>query len=80
MDYRNILPESKVFIELIDHPATFGMVVEIMGAYIQLSMAEVLDLCTPRQRRLLGDLGTKWRPGAYFYGPKDQIEIIAGKM
>ena len=69
MDYRNILPESKVFMELIDHPATFGVVVEIMGAYIQLSMAEVLDLCTPRQRRLLGDLGTKWRPGLISTAP-----------
>lgn len=38
--------------------------------------AEVLDACTPRQRRLLGDLGTDWRPGAYFYGPKDQAEIM----
>lgn len=37
---------------------------------------EVLAKCTPRQRRLLGDLGRDWRPGAYFYSPEDQVEII----
>ena len=37
---------------------------------------EVLETCSPRQRRLLGDLGTDWRPGAYFYGPKDQAEVL----
>ena len=37
---------------------------------------EVLAKCTPRQRRLLGDLGKDWRPGAYFYSPEDQVEII----
>ena len=42
MDYRNILAENDVFLDLIDHPATFGMVVELMGPYIQLSMAEAM--------------------------------------
>ena len=37
---------------------------------------DLLDRCTPRQRRLLGDLGADWRPGAYFYSPADQVEII----
>lgn len=37
---------------------------------------EVLAKCTPRRRRLLGDLGGDWRPGAYFYSPEDQVEII----
>lgn len=37
---------------------------------------EVLEACSPRQRRLLGDLGVDWRPGAYFYGPKDQLEVV----
>lgn len=32
--------------------------------------------CTPRQRRLLGDLGYEFRPGSYFYVPKDQAELI----
>ena len=40
---------------------------------------EVLDRCTPRQRRLLGDLGADWRPGAYFYSPEDQPKVIAGR-
>ena len=39
----------------------------------------LLERCTPRQRRLLGDLGREWRPGAYFYAPGDQVEIMAGK-
>ncbi len=34
---------------------------------------------TPRQRRLLGDLGYDFRPGSYFYVPPDQAEIIMGK-
>ena len=38
----------------------------------------LLARCTPRQRRLLGDLGQDWRPGAYFYSPKDQIELVMG--
>jgi ectoine hydroxylase-related dioxygenase (phytanoyl-CoA dioxygenase family) len=38
--------------------------------------SEVLDRCTKRQKRLLGDLGADWRPGAYFYSPKDQEQVI----
>ena len=209
MDRRNILPDGQEFIDLIDQPAIFGLVVDLMGSYIQLSMAEaivrppnpddkgyihtdggqalrhirvsetswplqlkvqyfltdlrkpgsgnftlfpgshlrpypegdnpvnastpgavqlcaeagdavvfthslwhgvstnhsrrarksliycysqmcfrtfdfnghapdLLDRCTPRQRRLLGDLNQEWRPGAYFYGPEDQAAVIAG--
>lgn len=37
---------------------------------------EVLARCSERQKRLLGDLGADWRPGAYFYSPKDQEQII----
>jgi len=33
---------------------------------------------TPRQRRLLGDLGYDFRPGSYFYAPEDQVEVILG--
>jgi ectoine hydroxylase-related dioxygenase (phytanoyl-CoA dioxygenase family) len=40
---------------------------------------KTLDRCTPRQRRLLGDLGADWRPGAYFYGPKDQVKVMGAK-
>jgi hypothetical protein len=39
-------------------------------------ISEVKDRCTPRQRRLLGDLGYDFRPGSYFYAPPDQVEVI----
>ena len=38
---------------------------------------ELLERCTPRQRRLLGDIG-EWQPGSYFYSPADQEEVMAG--
>lgn len=38
----------------------------------------VVEQCTPRQRRLLGDLGYDFRPGSYFYVPKDQAAVIMG--
>lgn len=37
---------------------------------------EVMDNCTPRQRRLLGDLGYDFRPGSYFYVPEDQEAVM----
>jgi hypothetical protein len=37
---------------------------------------DISQQCTPRQRRLLGDLGYDFRPGSYFYVPKDQAEVI----
>jgi hypothetical protein len=37
---------------------------------------ELLASCTPRQRRLLGDLGYDFRPGSYFYVPEDQEAVI----
>ena len=39
-------------------------------------VAQVIDRCTPRQRRLLGDLGYDFRPGSYTYVPEDQVELI----
>ena len=36
---------------------------------------ELLERCTPRQRRLLGDIGD-WQPGSYFYSPADQEEVM----
>lgn len=36
---------------------------------------ELLARCTPRQRRLIGDIGD-WKPGSYFYSPADQEELI----
>ena len=40
---------------------------------------ELLERCTPRQRRLLGDLGREYLPGAYFVPPPDHVEVISGK-
>ncbi|MCZ6888283.1 MAG: phytanoyl-CoA dioxygenase family protein [Gammaproteobacteria bacterium] len=37
---------------------------------------EIASRCTPRQRRLLGDLGYDFRPGSYFYAPVDQVDVI----
>ena len=39
---------------------------------------DIVEKCTPRQRRLLGDLGYDFRPGSYFYVPEDQEEVIYG--
>ena len=39
---------------------------------------ELLERCTPRQRRLLGDIG-EWQPGSYFYSPADQEEVMTGR-
>ena len=38
---------------------------------------ELMERCTPRQRRLIGDIG-EWRPGSYFYSPGDQEKLISG--
>lgn len=43
------------------------------------SPANLWDRCTPRQRRLLGDLGHEWRPGDFFYVPDDQDAVIYGQ-
>jgi hypothetical protein len=37
---------------------------------------DVLQQCSPRQRRLLGDLGYEFRPGSHFYVPKDQQQVM----
>lgn len=39
---------------------------------------ELAARCTPRQRRLLGDLGYEFRPGSYFYAPRDQVAMVTG--
>ncbi len=49
-----------------------------LKAYDFPTMANVADRCTPRQRRLLGDLGHEGRPGDFFYAPTDQEEVICG--
>ena len=36
---------------------------------------ELLERCTPRQRRLIGDIG-EWKAGSYFYSPPDQVDVM----
>lgn len=43
------------------------------------TMTGVMESCTPRQRRLLGDLGHDPRPGDFFYVPVNQEEVIYGE-
>ncbi len=38
----------------------------------------LFERCTPRQRRLLGDLGHDFRPGDFFYAPLDQEALMTG--
>jgi len=38
---------------------------------------DIAQKCSPRQRRLLGDLGYDFRPGSHFYVPKDQEQVMA---
>jgi len=40
------------------------------------AIPDVSQRATPRQRRLLGDLGYDFRPGSYFYVPRDQEAVI----
>lgn len=42
LDHRNAIEDSDVLLELIDRPAMFDLVLDLLGPYIQLSMAEVL--------------------------------------
>ena len=44
--------------------------------YDFLTPPEIKEQCTPRQRRLLGDLGYDFMPGSYFYVPVDQDNVI----
>lgn len=48
-------------------------------SYDHESVPDVAQRASPRQRRLLGDLGYDFRPGAYFYVPKDQEAVIHGQ-
>jgi len=40
------------------------------------AIPDVAQRATPRQRRLLGDLGYDFRPGSYFYVLRDQEAVI----
>lgn len=39
----------------------------------------VLAACTPRQRRLLADLGPGAKPSGHFYPPADQVRVMFGE-
>jgi hypothetical protein len=49
-----------------------------MRCYDFKDIPEIVEQASPRQRRLLGDLGYDFRPGSYFYVPDDQTEMIMG--
>ncbi|MDH4147293.1 MAG: phytanoyl-CoA dioxygenase family protein, partial [Acidimicrobiia bacterium] len=49
-----------------------------LRSYDHHDVPAVAACATPRQRRLLGDLGYDFRPGSYFYVPVDQREVICG--
>ena len=44
------------------------------------AIPDVAQRATPRQRRLLGDLGYDFRPGSYFYVPRDQERVIRAEQ
>ena len=41
-DKRNVMEDNDIFVDLMDHPATFPIVRELIGDFIQLSMSEVI--------------------------------------
>ena len=49
-----------------------------LRSYDHHDVSEWAAHATPRQRRLLGDLGYDFRPGSYFYVPLDQAQVIYG--
>lgn len=60
---------------LYNYCQMFMRAYDFSGPYTSL-----LDRCTPRQRRLLGDLGhgPDFRPGDFFYAPEDQEALMGG--
>ena len=50
-----------------------------MRAYDYQGSHALTQRASPRQRRLLGDLGYEFRPGSHFYVPDDQAEVIMGR-
>lgn len=41
-DQRNVMEEDDIFVGMMDHPATFPIVLELMGPYIGLGMSEII--------------------------------------
>jgi hypothetical protein len=39
----------------------------------------VMEAATPRQRRLLGDLGPGGKPSQHFYPPRDHLKLMFGE-
>lgn len=60
---------------LYNYCQMFMRAYDYSGPYTRL-----FERCTPRQRRLLGDLGhgPEFRPGDFFYAPTDQEALMAG--
>ena len=42
IDRRNVMEDDDAFVELMDHPGVLGVVVGLLGPYIQLSMSEAV--------------------------------------
>ncbi len=42
MDRRDLLPYHQAFIDLIDRPAIFDLILDLMGPYIQFSMSQAI--------------------------------------
>ena len=42
MDRRDLLPYHQAFIDLIDRPNVFDLIVDIMGPYLQFSMSQAI--------------------------------------
>ena len=42
MDRRDLLPYHQAFIDLINHPAVFDLILDLMGPYIQFSMSQAI--------------------------------------
>ena len=60
---------------LYNYCQMFMRAYDYSGPYTKL-----FERCTPRQRRLLGDLGhgPDFRPGDFFYAPTDQEALMTG--
>ncbi len=65
-----------------DCPAVERIPGKVSGAWLfkgtRVPVKALFDRCTPRQRRLLGDLGHDFRPGDFFYAPLDKEALMTG--
>ncbi len=67
MDRRDLLPYHQAFIDLIDRPGIFDLILDLMGPYIQFSMSQaIVRASTPtaaRRRRRSGSArpAGRWR-------------------